>query len=160
MAKRVPYGTRLMARRVPYGRTAKWHPFVYQGGFSLEQHSRCRWSKGCHMALADRQKGAIWQDSDMAPFCPSALPYGTLLFPLHIYIYIYGCSRIGCDLLPPSARAGALEPSAKTFRQKVTRQKVPAEGPMKMCLLFVVTWIIKLLQYISFYHWPSLIAKH
>ena len=39
-----------------------------------------------------------------------------------------GCSRIGCDLLPPSARAGALEPSAKTFRQKVTRQKVPAEG--------------------------------
>jgi hypothetical protein len=67
-----------------------------------------------------------------------------------INIYIYGCPPFGCDLLPPSARAGALEPSAKSFRQKVTRQKVPAEGPMKMSTLFVVIWIIKFLQCIIF----------
>ena len=88
MAKRVPYGIRLMAKRVPYGRTAKWHPFGYQGGFSFDQHICRQWPKGCHMALDDSQNGAIWQDCHMAPFWPSALPYGTLLATPHMYIYI------------------------------------------------------------------------
>ena len=67
------------------------------------------------------------------------------LVPMYMAVRRLGVTF--CHLLPGPA---PLEPSAKRSRQKVTRQKVPAEGPMKMCSLFVVIWIIKFLQCIIF----------
>ena len=88
-AKRVPYGSRLKAKRVPYCRSAKWYPFSLQEGFSHDPHIGLRRPKGYHIALAQGQKGTIWWIYHMVPFWPSALQYGTLLAPPHIYIYIY-----------------------------------------------------------------------
>ena len=85
-AKRVPYGSRLKAKRVPYCRSAKWYPFSLQEGFSHDPHIGLRRPKGYHIALAQGQKGTIWWIYHMVPFWPSALQYGTLLAPPHVYI--------------------------------------------------------------------------
>ena len=115
-AKRVPYGSRLKAKRVPYCRSAKWYPFSLQEGFSHDPHIGLRRPKGYHIALAQGQKGTIWWIYHMVPFWPSALQYGTLLAPPHIYIYTNVNPRISILVSgDPGSRQAELSGAGTVF---------------------------------------------